>query len=107
MDQIAKDALEASIEVWEEKLTQGPWDRQFGTLACPLCRVYYNRYLHCEGCPIMEFTGVGGCEKTPYHNATQANHRARSAGTKESYAAAATAIQAEIDFLKSLREDVE
>jgi hypothetical protein len=60
------DPLQQSIEIWTERvnllddfcvLTLGPSN-------CPLCGRFWLK--NCAGCPVRTYTGMEGCENSPY-----------------------------------------
>lgn len=57
-----EEAIARSIEKWRAIAAGRRMDR--GTSDCALCRLYLAR--GCVGCPVMERTGVAGCEAAPY-----------------------------------------
>lgn len=71
MDQRTLEALKGSIEKWRRIVYKGASNG--GPEDCPLCQLF-NTYEHkyglagekCVGCPVMERTGVSGCEGSPY-----------------------------------------
>lgn len=64
-----EDPLEVTIkEKWKpiaELLRREPEARivDGGSYTCALCREYPTS---CEGCPVQVYTGLGGCEGTPF-----------------------------------------
>lgn len=105
-DQAAR-ALEASIEAWEHKLSlakEGCFSEiETGASSCPLCQVFYKN--NCEGCPVYQHTGEMSCQGTPYVKATSIIGRVTGRGIGELSPQVITAIEVEVEFLKSLRED--
>ena len=95
------EAIEHSIEKWS-------WVRRWSTNhvgepmpkctneTCALCRLYYHNGT-CRGCPISALTGVSNCHKTPYDLVTD---QCGEPITKLTL----VLIDAEIEFLKSLRK---
>jgi len=65
---------------------------------CALCFRYYD--LDCEGCPVYKRTGYTECSDTPYVNVCRAIRDRNKIILLE-------AIDDEIEFLKSLKEDEE
>lgn len=60
-----KKALRGSIRKWQ-KIVNGTGDDE-GADNCPCCQTFDpSGYFPCKGCPIKEFTGISGCNKTPY-----------------------------------------
>lgn len=71
MDTKTCEALEGSIKKWE--LILAGEGRDEGYRNCPLCQMFNTPELNasrtgpaCEGCPVREETGEGGCRNTPY-----------------------------------------
>lgn len=97
MDARTLKALKSSIEHWEANVAAETWpDVTTGADHCKLCLTFED----CEGCPVLERTGRGACENTPYSKAYFAWKRWRlGTGSREAFR---TAAQAEIDFLRSL-----
>jgi hypothetical protein len=70
---------------------------------CPLCQTYLDRPLSiCEGCPVMLKTWQSLCDGSPWATASFAWSSRRSYPVQWRNAA-----QDEIDFLKSLKREVE
>lgn len=115
MDKKTKKALEASIRHWEENYNaEVPSQVSLGTRACALCGLFAKRVklrgLQCsDKCPVKAVSGKDACKNTPYDKATDTlfdwYRRYRDyqpiAGSYDRWREAA---QAEVDFLKSLRE---
>ncbi len=90
-------ALEASIKHWEENTQVTDLaDARLGTNHCALCKMFYNQ--GCRGCPVKERTHMRYCTGSPYQEAEDAADDDRF----EDFIAAA---EAELEFLKSLREE--
>jgi hypothetical protein len=69
MDDIALNALKASIEAWIGKAKEETPPR-IGSSTCPLCQEYNNgrggEDNACRGCPVYAKTGQTGCKGSPY-----------------------------------------
>ena len=100
------DALLASIDHWQDNaIAKTPRNATTSPHACALCRLFFAHY--CEGCPIMEATGMESCRRTPYWRADSAldnwtdlwkeNRSYRS--DRDAFIAAA---KAELEFLQGL-----
>jgi hypothetical protein len=97
MNKRTKKALEGSIAKWEAIVAGTGADR--GSENCPLCKVFYdNGDEYCFGCPVSKKTGKSDCYGSPYE--AWAKALCKTADTDAQRALA----QAELDFLKSLRE---
>jgi len=94
-----KEALEESIKHWEENLERYRigWSIITGPKECALCRKFNlsDTIYPCVKCPIFNKTGLPFCKETPYDIFA----RSSRSDWKEKH------IIAEIDFLKSLREE--
>lgn len=105
MNEEVLEALEASIRHWEENLELARNKQQIDTKAksCALCRLFFFEDFEleirrspeeiCVGCPIMAKTGKAYCRKTPYVSACWTPTDV-------------TAVEKELLFLRSLREDM-
>lgn len=92
------EALELSIKHWEENAAvQNFSDAAISSRNCALCAKFFD--YACVGCPVYERTGYKVCKSTPYVEACDLKFN----GTLERFKIAA---QKEVEFLKSLREDV-
>lgn len=99
------EAIEAhakSVEHWE-RLASGKRKpgESIGPDYCALCALFWKpaaRHVNCDGCPVKETTGRGGCLKTPYGEAEKAEEHAGLDSPEFRLAA-----QAELEFLRSLR----
>lgn len=105
MDKRTRSALEESIVHWEE-LAGLPFG-QVHTIrangsACALCQEFYEKNNVCDGCPVAERTGQGGCEGSPWHSAYSAKFSADEDGLK--YDRWKKLAKEELEFLLSLRE---
>lgn len=120
MNKEAATALEASIKHWERNVqAETPEDASTAAQDCALCQVYDPMLgANCIGCPVMRHTGLARCGGTPYRDAfgwrKEWLQRSFTGGlratpsrlhlwetAREGWREAA---QAELDFLKSLRE---
>ena len=108
-------SLGLSIAHWERNAAaQTLGDIKMGTDHCALCRDYYEN--DCVGCPVKQRNGRMYCRNSPYSKAVRAAERLEeliSVGDRpqeeiqrawEKWRAAA---EAEVNFLKSLRETQE
>lgn len=90
-------ALEASIRHWEENMQVADLDdAKLGHEHCALCLMFFSQ--GCHGCPVRDHTGATYCRDTPYQEASDLAEY----GPLEDFIAAA---EAELEFLKSLREE--
>jgi hypothetical protein len=103
MDDQTREALEGSIRKWAAIVDGTGVDT--GTSNCQLCQVFYDSGA-CTGCPVRDKTGEDDCSGSPYE-AWKRSHR-RGLRLGNGFAANTNArrkmAQAELDFLKSLRE---
>lgn len=100
-----QNALGLTIAKWEEMerfCEEHPDDLidNGGRTTCALCQVYgehkvVNVIQYCEGCPVLEYTGLALCNGTPFDDYIRALGR-------EDVDAMHLAIQAETRFLRSL-----
>lgn len=89
-------ALKGSIEHWERFATGTALPTETPTSEhCALCKLFF--FKDCNGCPIANRTGVGGCADTPYEQAYSA--WCHSGVNSDSFKLAASK---ELAFLKSL-----
>lgn len=103
-------ALEASIAHWEENL-QAAKDKQYDKLCsgaqnCALCELFFGE--DCVGCPVAEASESSECRNTPYTKAEKVMNmyqRYQRNGDGDDISDLTNAIQEEVDFLKSLREE--
>ena len=94
------EALELSIKHWEENAAvQNLSDAKVSSRQCALCEKFLD--YACVGCPVYGRTGFTVCSTTPYVEA--ARFYFNGDGDLENFKIAA---QKEVEFLKSLREDV-
>lgn len=115
MEPKVRAALEASIKHWEENLAaEEPYLVELGPAACALCQLFRKRIwrdtISCEDdnlgrCPVYKKTGEKGCEGSPYDGAVEAFGSWEFLETPFRRKMWQEAAQAELDFLKSLRED--
>ena len=98
------DPLGLSIEKWEaivRLLEAGERVANDGaTKTCALCRVY-SLLVNCNGCPVRKRTGFSYCWETPYEEWCKQAQGDLDPG------AMLAAARAELDFLKSLREETD
>lgn len=109
MDDITKEALEASIKHWEENAeVRSPSSANLGIRSCALCKLFYCR--DCAGCPVAQKTNQRLCYGSPHTVASgvkeqwrnaYGNNAANRAELGEAFRAAA---RAEVEFLKGLRD---
>jgi hypothetical protein len=108
MDADTLEALRASIRHWEANATaEHNWSAAIGAQDCPLCQKFLaaNPGGYCAGCPVAIRANQPGCTGTPYVAARQAYtswYHARKDEATSARNAFHTAVQAEIEFLKSL-----
>ena len=94
-------ALRTSITHWEENLTvNSPDDVDYGSDSCALCAHFIQN--NCEGCPVEEKTGQWRCQDSPYEDVLKAIETWEENPTVENSKKVKIAVQAELDFLKSL-----
>lgn len=107
MDTKTREALEASIKHWEENVAaETPNDANTGWRACALCNLFF--FKGCDECPVVDWSGERACKETPYLSALHALRLWRNdASDIDRRDAWRTAAQAELDFLISLRPEVE
>ena len=107
MDTKTREALEASIKHWEQNVAAGhPGAAKVGPGNCALCEAFHEA--HCDMCPVRLETGAAYCHRTPYSRTAEAIVRWRWAmGDPLAREAWRKAAQAELDFLISLRPEVE
>lgn len=94
MDDKTREALERSIQKWEELAATG--DDKLGRNNCSLCDLFWNR--HCTGCPVFESTGKSLCIGTPYEQVEHASRAELKCPERVRVLA-----EQELMFLKSLR----
>lgn len=94
MTEQAAIALEESIAHWERNVA-GQRVR-FGADECALCSLF-NDNGDCPGCPVSARTGIGMCVRTPYKEACDAHYKNNARKFQQ-------LAEAELDFLKSLRD---
>lgn len=112
------EALEASIAKWEENLlAKHPLDVKVGWSDCALCHLFHweatSQFVFeatCVSCPVFEKTGQTFCYGSPYKEVlskrmewSDAWHDDPTAEHESERKACMVAVQAEINFLKSLR----
>lgn len=113
MDAETRQALEESIQHWEENLEHAKAGR-FGDIdttaeGCALCFKFYLYNGSCKGCPVAARTGKTVCRGSPYHTADfaleECRRYSREGFTPEQavLVEAVEAVEAELEFLKSLR----
>ena len=92
------DALKASIVHWQENLAKAKAGERFelGPSECALCRLFFF-VGDCDGCPVKDKTGYGGCVGTPYHKVRSVLLYRRQSGDD-----LAEATKDEVEFLQSL-----
>lgn len=75
-DWILLELIDKSIEKWKGIVFHDQEDH--GTDDCPLCKLFHPNNIYgldtsemgkwsCKGCPIEQYTGKSGCDRTPYH----------------------------------------
>lgn len=103
MDERTLTALQGSIAKWEAVADGSGVDH--GDANCPLCQVFNDGKHCCDGCPVKQETGRGGCEDTPFdewHEHRLEKHRGMRRAIVPGCAECARLAQAELDFLRSL-----
>jgi hypothetical protein len=114
MNQVAREALEKTIiEKWQPLYDALKHKRKWsidverilfslerGAENCVLCKKYLLPLSSscCHGCPVFLKTGVKGCGFTPYPDVCRAKRKRNLKQLK-------IAVKAELEFLKSLREE--
>lgn len=105
MEERAKVALEASIEHWEGIVAGEVYDE------CSLCNEFDTGENNCEDCPVKNSTGRIDCQNTPFYAWRRHRslvHETINKSEKLPDCIECTRLaQAELDFLKSLREGVD
>ncbi len=103
----AAKALEKSIIHWKENRdAKGLLDTSISSDDCALCDAFLNLEgagEMCERCPIAKQTGVEQCSNTPYGKAANAAARWERNDRKPNNWK--RVCQAEVDFLKGLRNE--
>lgn len=102
MDPKTLRALKASIAHWEQNATAETFGEvRIGVSTCALCALFSRK--RCAKCPVRLATGVIGCSRSPYDNASDARseweHDPGNPTFAEAFRAAA---RKEVEFLKSL-----
>ncbi|MDH1268948.1 hypothetical protein N5C81_15085 [Rhizobium pusense] len=107
MEQITREALEASIKHWQEITEVTAYNQvHIGPEDCALCQLFNihdddNEDQNCIGCPVRDATGKRYCGDSPYLRANNAKISWWEGKSKlEDFIAAA---KDELDFLISLR----
>ncbi len=99
MDEKTAKALEESIKHWEENVQAAKKGRDVSIdpYDCALCKMFMLAYADrgCTSCPVYKKTGESYCHGTPYYEVMP---------SCLSIDSLASACQAELDFLKSLRD---
>jgi hypothetical protein len=94
-------ALKRSIKNKWEGIVAGTV-KDYATDNCDLCKLFFTLGQdRCKGCPVMEATGLPGCENTPYDEWDKVCNEApygRTGDTPKRKAAA----RKELKFLRSL-----
>ena len=105
MNKIAREALELSSKHWEENLAAATLeDASISASDCALCETFNmdrDSAGFCVGCPVFAKTREQFCGGTPYIDAICALDNWEEHDDPSSWRIVA---QAELDFLKSLRE---
>lgn len=109
MNKETKKALEGSIKKWEDIAAGRGLDA--GPDNCPLCAIFFNER-GCGDCPVRLKADFGGCVNTPYSDWFNHHDEDHELNTQDDgirlFKGCTTCLehaQAEVDFLKSLRED--
>ena len=105
-------SLGLSIAHWERNAAATTFgDIKMGIDHCALCQDYHDD--SCEGCPVRERTGQVYCGNSPYIEAVRAHERleelirANDPEVQRAWEKWRAAAEAEVEFLKSLREPQE
>jgi len=107
MDAETLEALRGSIRKWEEIVAGTGTDE--GPINCPLCQRFNKLFLKqeytypnmCTGCPVSNFTGLHGCDGTPYEDLENLDPDAFD--SDEDFERRTYELQQrEVEFLKSL-----
>lgn len=93
-------ALHSAIAHWEENLASAPDGVSVGVRRCALCNLFLQEA--CEGCPVAEATGQTRCNNSPYMGVLDALDIWDSEQSEDNSQNVKQAVQAELDFLKSL-----
>jgi hypothetical protein len=94
----AIEAIELSIEKWEFIAENGPVQCG-GTSTCGLCMLFIDD--ECKDCPVTK-RGKSYCRNTPYQRYELEMER-----TRPDQDEAIRAAEEEIEFLESLKEEIE
>ncbi|MDH5797701.1 MAG: hypothetical protein OEZ19_03980 [Paracoccaceae bacterium] len=105
LDKITLVALKKSIRHWEENVaTKTIGKIKIGPENCALCGLFFA--VGCDGCPVSARTGGIRCVDTPYARFSELLHdlrfESRALPTPQNIC---EAMQAELDFLKTLRPE--
>ncbi|ANV26850.1 hypothetical protein [Agrobacterium pusense] len=107
MEQITREALEASIRHWQEITEVTAYNQvNIGPDDCALCQLFNihdedNEDQNCIGCPVRDATGKRYCKDSPYLRVNNIKISWWEGKSKlEDFIAAA---KDELDFLISLR----
>lgn len=108
MDNRTRVALGQSIKHWEENLAEeNPRRIKVYSTACPLCDLFNQEDNDCEGCPVMEKTGLENCEGSPWIEAARAFEAWKQVpGNENEKERWKIAAKAELDFLRKLDQSV-
>ena len=114
MDAETAEALEESIEHWDENARRTVFDANcIFSEAYALCNRFCDRedYKDCDGCPVSLRTGQPECRGSPWYDVRKALsewERAIDLANEAAITAAAEAFRAkarvQLEFLKSLRD---
>lgn len=107
MDDIARKALEGSIGKWEAIVAGTGVDH--GANDCPLCAIYLRSKGDlappCGGCPVLAKTESPGCYRSPYEEWNGHHFHYHPGMERRIHCPECTRLaQAELDFLRGLRE---
>ena len=99
-------ALKGSIEKWE-KIVRNTRALDKRGSNCPLCEIFGYDKEGCDGCPVMENTGMEECDGTPYEkwHRHQCDQHLVNYGDRHRFndcPDCLTLAKEELNFLKSL-----
>ena len=108
MNKETRKALNKSIKHWKRMALFTDVERfrheEPNARHCALCSLFRD-FGGCAGCPVKEKTGEDFCNNTPYEYASGRYCYVDDAPTKSDWESWRKAAQAEIDFLKGVRDE--